>query len=232
MSTSVPDARGRSLDAATGVLAGVLFLAGFGIQTTPPDPAAPVPKIAAYLADHHDAILIGDFVVGLGAAVFIWFLGSLRAYLRAAEGGDGRLSAAAFLGGGVVAALILAGAAAQSGLVLNAASLGDNAVIRIGFDTYNALFTIGGAALAVAIAAASCSAARSRALPASAYWSGSIVAGIQIASCAGLFTKSGFFAAGKELALIALVTASVWYIAVALILMHRRGVPPAIRDRS
>lgn len=225
---TVADDRGRRVDAATGVLAAVLLLVGFFVQTKPPDPDDPVQKIAGYLSDHRDAILIGDFLIAVGSAVFIWFLGSLRSYLRAGEGGEGRLSAAAFLGGGVTAALLLAGAAAQSGLVLHSATLGDGGVVRVGFDTYNAMFTAGGAGLAVAIAGASCSAARSGALPASAYWGGSIVAGLQIASLAGLFEKSGFFAAGKGMALIAFLTASAWYIAVALMIIRRRGIPPRV----
>ena len=226
---SVADARGRRLDAATGVVALVLFLVGFGIQGTPPDPGDPVAKIAAYLADHRSSILTGDFLIAVGAAFFIWFLGSLRSYLRAGEGGEGRLSAASFLGGGVATATILAAAALQSALVLHPATLADPTVVRFGFDGFNALITIGGAALAVAVAAAACSAARSGALPPSAYWSGSVIAGLQIITLAALFEKSGFFAAGKELALIAFVTLSVWYIAVALLIMRRRGVPPVAR---
>ncbi|MFL5895027.1 MAG: hypothetical protein ACJ76Z_07925 [Thermoleophilaceae bacterium] len=229
MTTNVADGRGRRLDAATGVLAAVLFLAGFLIQTKPPVPDDPVAKIAGYFTDHRSAILVGDFLIAAGSAVFIWFLGSLRSYLRAGEGGEGRLSAASFLGGGVVAAMLLGGAAMQAGLVLHANSLGDSAVIRAGFDTYNAVFTVGGAALAVAIAAASCSAARSGALPPSAFWSGSIIAGLQIVSLAALFAKKGFFAAGGAMTLIAFVTAVAWYIAVALLIVRRQGLPPTLR---
>src|SRR5207248_10351329 len=133
------DDRGRRLDAGTGVLAGVLYLTAFAIPGKPPSPDDPIQKIGGYLASHHDRVLTSDFLIALASAVFIWFLGSLRSYLRAGEGGEGRLSAAAFLGGGVAAALVTAGAAAQAGLELHAATLGDSAVIRAGFDTYNAL---------------------------------------------------------------------------------------------
>jgi len=225
----VADARGRRLDAFTGVLAAVLLLVGFVVQTKPPDPGDPVSKIAAYLADNRDAILLGDFLIAVGSAFFIWFLGSLRSYLRAGEGGEGRLSAAAFLGGGVAAAVVLAAAALQSALVLHPVTLTSAEIVRFGFDAVNALVTIGGAALAVGVAAASCSAARSGALPPSVYWSGSVVAGLQIVTLAGLFEKSGVFAAGKEIALIAFVTVIAWYIAVALMIVRRQGVPPVAR---
>jgi hypothetical protein len=226
---TVADARGRRLDASTGVLAAVLLLAGFLIQGTPPDPNGADEKIIGYLSDHRSAILAGDLLIGVGVAVYIWFLGALRSYLRAGEGGEGRLSAAAFLGGGVTAALLLAGAAMQSALVLHTATLAQPAIVRVWFDGYNALITIGGAALAVAIAGASCSAARSRALPPSAYWSGSVVAGLQIVTLAALFEKSGFFAPGKAFTAIAFLAACAWYIAVALLIVRRRGMPPVMR---
>ena len=229
MTSPVADARGRRLDAMTGVVAAVLFLVGFVIETKPPAPDDPIPKIATYLSDHRSAILTGDFLIAVGAAFFIWFQGSLRSYLRAGEGGEGRLSAAAFLGGGVAAALILVGAALQAGIVLHISSLGQGELIRFVFDTQNAVFTIGGAALAVAIAAASCSAARSGALPPSAYWGGSVAAGLQIASLAALFAKTGFFAAGGAMTLIAFAAGGAWYIAVALLIVRARGLPPTVR---
>jgi hypothetical protein len=44
----------------------------------------------------------------LSVAFFLWFLGSLRAVLRRAEGGVGRLSAVAYGGGLATAVLMLA----------------------------------------------------------------------------------------------------------------------------
>lgn len=226
--TSVADDRGRRLDASTGILAALLLLAGFIVQGTPPDPDRDQ-KIVSYLADHRDSILLGDLLIAAGAAVFIWFLGALRSYLRAGEGGEGRLSAAAFLGGGVSLALVMAGAGLQSAVVLHTSTLTQDSIVRFAFDSYNAMITIGGAPLAVAVAAASCSAARSGAFPASVYWSGSIVAGLQIATLVALFEKSGFFAPGKEFTGLAFLVVSAWFIAVSLLMVRRRGLPPVMR---
>jgi hypothetical protein len=229
VSTGVADARGRRLDAATGVLAAVLYLVAFWIPGTPPSAADPVDSVTAYLLAHRSSILTSDVLIAIASAVFIWWLGSLRSYLRSGEGGEGRLSAAAFLGGGVGAALALAAAAAQSGIVLHLGQLTDGGLVRIAFDTYNALFTIAGSGFAVLVAGASCSAARSGALPPWTYWSGSIVAGLQIASCAALYAKSGFFASGGALALIAFLTLVAWVIAVSMLIVGRNGVPPVPR---
>jgi hypothetical protein len=227
--TNVADDRGRRLDAATGVIAAILFLVGFSIPGMPPGPDDALQKIVGYLTDKRSAILTADVVIAVATGLYIWFLGALRSYLRAGEGGEGRLSAASFLGGGVGAAMILAGTAIQSALVLHTATLSSEAVVRVGFDGYNALFTIGGIGFAIAVAAASCSAARSGALPASIYWTGSVIAVLQLATLAALFEKSGFFAAGEGLTLIAFVTLSAWYIAVALMIIRRRGIPPVMR---
>jgi hypothetical protein len=226
---SVADARGRRGDAATGVLAAILLLVGFIIPGAPPDPGDPVAKIAAYLSDHRSSILAGDVLIALGGAAFIWFLGSLRSYLRAGEGGEGRLSAASLLAGGVAIAGLLAGIGVQSALVLHPGTLADPAIVRAGFDAYNAMITISGAPLAVAAAAASCSGARSGALPPSVYWSGSVVAVLQLVTLVALFAKSGFFAAGMGLTVIAFIAVGAWYIAVALLIVRRAGVPPVAR---
>jgi hypothetical protein len=98
------------LDAATGVLAAALFLIGFALPGTPPRPDESTATIAAYLGEHRSAILAGDVLIALASAVFLWFLGNLRGYLRAA--GEDHLSSAAALGGSVGTGLAVGTAAA------------------------------------------------------------------------------------------------------------------------
>jgi len=62
--------------------------------------------LASYQADE-GRILGGTVIWLIGTALFIWFLGSLRSRLLAAEGGDGRLTTIAFAGG-VATAICLA----------------------------------------------------------------------------------------------------------------------------
>lgn len=64
-------------------------------------------EIGRHLTDNSTAVTIGAYLGLLGAILFLWFAGSLRAALRAAERGDGRVSAIAF-GGGVAAAALMA----------------------------------------------------------------------------------------------------------------------------
>ena len=206
------------LDAATGALAALLFLAAFTIPGKPPAPDEPAARIAEYLGDHRSAILAGDVLIAVAAAAFVWFLGVLRGHL--AEAGEERLSTAAALGGAIGTAIIVAGVALQAGLVLNSAGA-DQDIVRLGFDSYNALITIAGGGLAVAVAAAALSGGRSAALPAWAVRTGVVIGALQLVTLPGLVAEEGFFAAGGPMALIAFLAVSAWFIAVSLFLVRR-----------
>lgn len=65
------------------------------------------PEILAYYKAHDGRILLGGVIWLIGTALFLWFLGSLRSRLLAAEGPEGRLTAVAFAGG-VATAICLA----------------------------------------------------------------------------------------------------------------------------
>jgi len=63
--------------------------------------------ILAYFGDL-DTVILGSFLLMLAAVFFLWFVRSLRAVRRRAEGGVGRLSAIAYCGGLAAAAFMLA----------------------------------------------------------------------------------------------------------------------------
>ena len=93
--------------AASGLLATILILVGFGIGFADvPDLDAAAPDWSAFVADNQSQIQIGATIAALGIFFLIWFLGSLRSALRVAEGGTGRLTAIAY-GGGLVGAAAL-----------------------------------------------------------------------------------------------------------------------------
>jgi arginine exporter protein ArgO len=94
------------LGAATGAVSVLLFIVGFGIFPTPPDIDAPATEIHAYYADHQSGIQAALVLLTGSLFFFIWFLGSLRSALRAAEGGTGRVSSIAFAGGVVGASAL------------------------------------------------------------------------------------------------------------------------------
>jgi hypothetical protein len=57
------------------------------------------PDILAQYKAHDGRILLGGIIWLIGTALFLWFLGSLRTRLLAAEGPEGRLTSIAFAGG-------------------------------------------------------------------------------------------------------------------------------------
>src|SRR5947209_2270684 len=71
----------------------------------------------------------------LGLAFGLWFLGSLRSFLRAGEGGTGRLSTVAFGAGLVTGTMALASTMASSTITFKLAGLqGTAVVVRALFD--------------------------------------------------------------------------------------------------
>lgn len=226
---SVADARGRRFDAATGIVGTVVIAIGFLLPGAPPTADDSVVKVTNFFVDNRDQILAGNALIALAAIFILWWLGSLRSYLRAGEGGEGRLSAAAFGGGIVGVALTLAGAAIFSGTVFKAAAAGNPVLNRAMFDIGGAFFAIAAAGFAVLLGAASCSAARSGSLPPWAYWLGSIAALAQLLTIPALFASSGFFAAGGPMAFLGFLIAAIWIIAVSVLMIQRDGVPPVVR---
>src|SRR5918992_4610463 len=98
----------------TGVVAVALWIIGvFVLESVSPDGESGE-EILAYLDDEDTSIFIGAFLIALGTAFFLWFVGILRAALYAAEGPPGRLTAVAFAGaiGKAVFDMGLAGATA------------------------------------------------------------------------------------------------------------------------
>lgn len=87
------------IGAATGALSVLLFIVGFAVIPTPPDVNASAIEVHAYYLDEQDGIRASMVLVTAALFFFIWFLGSLRSALRAAEGGAGRVSSIAFAGG-------------------------------------------------------------------------------------------------------------------------------------
>jgi hypothetical protein len=91
----------------TGIVAVALWIVGVIVQESSDlaDKDSPE-EILAVLQSDANTIIAGGVIFAFGVVFFIWFLGSLRSTLFAAEGGVGRLSSIAY-GSGMLAALTL-----------------------------------------------------------------------------------------------------------------------------
>lgn len=94
--------------AATGILAVILLIVGFSVFAADiPDLDASATDWGTFYSDHANRVQFGLMLVGVGLFFYIWFLGSLRSALAAAEGGTGRLASVAYGGGLVGGAFLL-----------------------------------------------------------------------------------------------------------------------------
>ena len=98
------------LAAATGIVTALLFVVSFvvGISPEPPDMDAGAGEVAKFVTANKDALRVEILLNTLAMLSFLWFLGSVRAGLRSAEGGAGRVSAIASGGGLVGTAFVIA----------------------------------------------------------------------------------------------------------------------------
>ena len=89
--------------AATGIVAVILIVVGFfifGADIPRADDSAQ--EWASFYKDNQTQVQVGVTIISVGLFFLIWFLGSLRSAIAAAEGGSDRLASIAF-GGGIVA---------------------------------------------------------------------------------------------------------------------------------
>ena len=112
--------RYASWGAIGGLVATIMIVGAFVGLVLPnaPDLSDSGSAWAAFFTDHRTRIQIGVTVLGVGLFFFLWFLGTLRSALAAAEGGQGRLASIAF-GGGIIAVvtlLVAAGVGAAAAL--------------------------------------------------------------------------------------------------------------------
>ena len=229
---TVADEKGWPWSAATGAGFAVLMLAGLTLPWIPPPGDASIDTIRSFFVDHRGAILAGDCLFGLGAALFLWFLGTLSSYLRAAESGDDQLSTTAVGGGLVGIGLILASAAGLNGIAFKVGSKADPVLLRALFDLDNALLVLSGFPMAVFVAAVVCCGTRSGALGPWLCWAGGVVALLQIVTGAALFAEGGFFQAASPLHAIALASAILWTFALSVAIVRAGGIPSPSLQRS
>lgn len=91
-----------------GIAAVALWVIGFIVVEGGSDTGAETAaETLAVYQDDDAAILAGGFITMLGTVFFLWFLGSLRTALMAAEGVGSHLTAIAFAGGIVTAVCLL-----------------------------------------------------------------------------------------------------------------------------
>lgn len=144
------------LGAAFGIVFVALQLALGAVLAGAPALDAPPAEIRSYLVEDGANVLLAATLGTLSAFFFFWFLGTVRIFMRSAEGAPGSLSAVAFGAGLVMIALATTASLPAVALAWNdAAALADPGLMRAVWNLNTlALVPIGASAAAFSLAAA------------------------------------------------------------------------------
>ena len=203
------DAKWERWGALAAIVFVVLVIVSAFIGGTPPKTSDSPAKIVKYFRDNQDALKIGSYLGGLSLIAFLWFLGTLFGRLRRAEGGAGRVSGIALVGGVVTGAIAMVGNGIDSyGALHPDASAG-------AFLVATAVFGYVSFAVAVFVAATSVVVLRTKVLPSWFGWAGAAVAIVWLVGAASVSTDSD---AIGTVGLVALIGWAIWLVALGVML--------------
>jgi hypothetical protein len=203
--------------AASGIVAVILIFVGFGIYSSGiPDIDASGEEWGSFFADNQGQVHFGLTLAGIGLFFFLWFLGSLRSAIAAAEPGAARLASIALAGGIIGTGVLGIGAAASLTAAFRPDEL-DPGVTRALVDFGAIVGAPGAAGFTALFAATAIAGYRHGALPAPIAGFSALAAITQPLTYGVGVTDSGAFAADGFLGLwipvitfaIAVLTASV-----------------------
>ena len=219
------EARFMRIAGIAGIV-GVLLLLIANIQLgSTPKAEDPVQKVASFLTDNRGQALVFVLLFGLGYILLLTFTVGVWELLRRAGDRSG-LPALVFAAGLWVivvgsAALVAIGAAA-----FRAPAIAPGTAQSL-LDVSNIAFALIGFPFALLYGAASLSATLTRALPRWIVWVGALVVVLNLIKVFSVFPRSGSFAPGGGLSLVAVVPIWVWTIAVGVVMIRGTTRPSA-----
>lgn len=203
--------------AVSGLVSLAAGAAGAALERGWPRASEPA-AVADFVAHHRTAILAQSMLFVLSAGIFLWFLGSLRAFLARAEGASGESSMVAFAAGSVWAAMSMMAQAFQVG---QATAVG--AAQPAMLSTMAAVFTIANLPLAVMLVTVGIVALRHRAFPAWHGWLSLVAAAAQVLLFLGTVIARGPLAPTGWLSYVLYPFFAVWLVPTAIVMMRRHG---------
>jgi hypothetical protein len=226
------DTRTRErMGAATGLVSAALLVVSFviGLSPDPPSLSAPPLPVAAYVVQNQDALQVQVFLNSLAMLFFLWFLGSVRAGLRTAEGGAGRVSAIASGGALVGVGFVLLGNLFTAAATLHP-QFSTIALIHTLSDLDALSIGLGTAAFAVFFLAVAVTTLMDGGLPKILGWLALIVTALAAVGLVTVFSDQGVFAADGAFGFWARYAAFVIWVAVTSVVLI--SSPPAPRRRT
>ena len=215
--------RWEKLAAATGIVFALGIIVALLVAPVPPDPGAAADEVASYYTDNGDKLRLQTFVFGLAGIFFLWFLGTLRAFLGAAEGGTSRLSATAFGAGIATFAAFGTGIGLVAALAHRVAEQADPGVTSALHDVASLAFAGTSFPTAVFFTAVALVSGRTKALPAWLGWFSWLIVPVALVGGAAVFTDEGAFAPGGMFGYVVFGLLILWFLAAGFVLMQRVG---------
>lgn len=209
--------------AATGILFVLFVIVGFLVTPNPPAADASAAEVFEYVGDKQDTLHTVQLLFAIAGFFFIWFIGTLRHFLAAAEGDGGRLANTAFGGGLVAAATLLVGGALAATAALHPAENGPELTHAL-IDASLIVPAVGAPAVAIFFAANGLSILHSEYLPSWLGWLGLVTALFSLIGISAVYTDNGVFAADGVLGFfIGFLLFLVWSLAASIALYRKLG---------
>jgi hypothetical protein len=219
----------EQIGAASGLLTALLFGISFviGLSPEPPKMDDSAVAVATYVAENQDSLHVMILLNTVAMLAFLWFLGSVRAGLRGAEGGAGRVSGIASGGGLVGSAFIILAQVFAATAALRPEET-DPGITRVLIDLQLLSIGLGAAAFAVFFFAVAGATLFDGGLPKVLGWL-AVAAGVAaLVGVVTIFSTDGLFAADGAFGFWVRYAAFVAWTAVASVLLflsppRRRG---------
>jgi hypothetical protein len=218
----------EQLGAASGLVVAILFGVSFviGLSPAPPDMSDSAVSVATFVSQNQDAIRVEVLLNTLAMFAFLWFLGSVRAGLRGAEAGAGRVSGIAS-GGGIVGASFVILANVFAAVAALRPGETDPGITRALVDLQAISIGLGAAAFAVFFFAVAAAALYDGGLPRVVGLLAALAGLAALVGVVTIFTTDGVFAADGAFGLWVRYAAFVAWVAVASVMLLLS--PPAAR---
>lgn len=226
------DRRWERIGFAAGIGWVVLLVIGNLVQTAPPNAHDSAQKVTSYFVGHRSGILLGQFLVGLAAIVFLFFLVALASYLRRADGTLRTLPAVIVAAGVWTLAVGIVDGSIATALAYGVAKEGGPAVVHAMWRLFLVAATWRGYTVAALFAGIAAAALRTRAVPRWVGFTAVVLGLLQVVRPLGLYASSGPFEPLGAYSAISFLLDGVWVLAVSILLLRRSAPAPAIGDAA
>ncbi|MEX1046670.1 MAG: hypothetical protein WD757_04685 [Actinomycetota bacterium] len=197
--------------AMSGVAFVVTVVMSLALTGPPPTFDKPIEEIASYYDQHRSGIAYGGYLNGLAIIFGLWFLGSLRSFLRRAEGDTGRISAVVFGAGILAGAMALAGSLFNSVVALDFSVDSSPEIVRALYSLSSLSFSFFWFPITVLAAGTSVVAARSKAFPDWFVWAGVLGTALFLVAGSSVHIDGGIFGPAGAMTFISLIVFLLWF---------------------